>query len=58
MRPVLYGKARAVPSPINLIVSVDTLTFLKAYVDGAFFERIGGAVFSGMVFQRMHVFPQ
>jgi hypothetical protein len=30
MRPILYGKARAVPSPIDLIVSVDVLTLLKA----------------------------
>jgi hypothetical protein len=58
MRPILYGKARAIPSPINLIVSVDALVFLKAYVNGAFFEWIWGAVFSGMMLQRMHVFPE
>jgi hypothetical protein len=58
MRPILYGKAGAIPSPINLIVSVDALVFLKAQVNGAFFDWIGGAVFSSMVLERMHVFPE
>jgi hypothetical protein len=58
MRPILYGKARAIPFPINLIVAVDALAFLKAYINGAFFNGIWGAVFSGMVLQRMHVFPE
>jgi hypothetical protein len=57
MRPILYGKARAIPSPINLIVPMDTLAFLKAYINGAFFKWIWGTVFSGMVLQCMHVFP-
>jgi hypothetical protein len=37
VRPILYGKARSVLSPIDLIVSVDILTRLKAYINGAFF---------------------
>ncbi len=57
MRPILCGKARAIPSPKNLIVSVDALAFLKAHINRAFFKWIWGAVFSGMVLQRMHVFP-
>jgi hypothetical protein len=58
MRPILYGKARSVLSPIDLIVSVDVLTLLKAYINGAFFDRIWSAVFSCVVLQRMQVFPQ
>ena len=57
MRPILYGKARAILSPINLIVPVDVLVFLEANIDGTFFNWIWGAVFSGMVLQGMHVFP-
>jgi hypothetical protein len=57
MRPILYGKARAIPSPKNLIVSVDALAFLKAYINWAFFNWIWAAILSGMVLHRMHVLP-
>src|ERR1700678_364543 len=56
VRPKLYGKARAILSPVNLIVPVDVLVFLETNIDGAFFNWIWSAVFSGMVFQRVHVF--
>jgi hypothetical protein len=58
MGPKFHRKARAILSPINLIVPVDVLVFLEANIDGAFFNWIWGAVFSGMVLQRMHVFPE
>src|ERR1700735_4205411 len=40
MGPKLHGKARAVLSPINLVVPVDVLVFLEANIDGTFFNRI------------------
>src|ERR1700721_871758 len=58
IRPILYGKAGAVFSPEDLIVSVDPLTFLKAHINRTFFEGIGRAVFTGMVLQRVHVLGQ
>src|SRR5207253_11468843 len=58
MGPKLYRKAGTVLSPINLIVSMDTLTFLKTYVNGAFLDRIRCPVYPSVVLQRMHVFPE
>src|SRR5437899_2976757 len=58
MGPKLYRKAGTVLSPINLIVSMDTLTFLKTYVNGAFLDRIRRPVYPSVVLQRMHVFPE
>lgn len=58
MRSKLHGKARAIPSPINLIVPVDVLAFLKTDINRALLNRIGGAVFSRMVLQRMHVLAE
>ena len=58
MGPKLHGKARAVLSPINLIVSMNALAVLKTYVNGALLDRIRRAVFPGVVFQRMHVLPK
>jgi hypothetical protein len=58
MGPKLYRKAGAVLSPINFIVSMDALSFLKTYVNGALLERIRGAIRPSVVLQRMHVFPE
>jgi hypothetical protein len=55
--PKFDRKARAILSPINLIVSVNIFVFLEANIDGTFFNWIWGAVFSVMVFKRVHVFP-
>src|ERR1700677_4349360 len=48
VRPKLYRKARAVFSPINLIVPVDVRVVLETNIDRTFFNWIGRAVFSGM----------
>src|SRR5713101_8403330 len=58
MGPKLYRKAGAVLSPINLIVSMDALAFLKTDVNGALLDRIRPAVCPSVVLQRMHVFPE
>ena len=44
MGPKLYRKAGAVLSPINLIVSMDALSFLKTDVNGALLDWVRRAV--------------
>src|SRR5207253_9221330 len=58
MGPKLYRKAGAVLSPINLIVSMNALTFLKTLVNGALFDRIRRTVCTRVVLERMHVLPE
>ena len=55
VRPILHRKARAILSPIHLIISVHALAFLEAQIDRALFNGIGRAVFVGMMFQRMKI---
>src|SRR5215470_8990653 len=58
MRPKLHRKAGAVLSPIDLIVSMDALAFLKADVNGALLERVRRAVFPRVVLQCVHVLAE
>ena len=58
MGPKLYRKAGAVLSPINLIVSMDALSFLKTDVNGTLVDWVRRAVRPSVVLQRMHVFPE
>src|SRR5207249_10424647 len=56
MGPKLYRKAGAVLSPINLIVSMDALSFLKTYVNGTLLDWIRRAVHTSVCVQRNSVF--
>jgi hypothetical protein len=56
MRPILYGKATAIPSPENLVVSMDTNAFLEPQVNRALFEGIRRTVGPSMVLGLVHVF--
>ena len=58
MRPILDGKACAILSPKNLVISVYTLAFSKAQINRAFFDWIWRAISSGVVLQGMHIFPE
>ena len=55
VRPILHGKARAIFSPVHLIIAVHALVFLEPQIDGAFFDGIGRAVFAGVMLQRMKI---
>src|ERR1700733_13862902 len=58
MGPKLHRKARTILSPINLVVAMNALTFLKTDINGALLDRIGLAVCPSVVVQRMHILPQ
>src|SRR5262245_57395622 len=57
MGPNFDRKAAAVLFPINFVISMDVLSFLKTYVNRTFVDGIRRAVGPGMVRQRMHIFP-
>src|ERR1700752_3924034 len=57
MRPILYGKTTAIPSPENLVVSMDTCAFLKTQVNRTLLERIRRTVRPSVVLGLVHVFP-
>src|ERR1700683_2275066 len=58
MRPILYGEATAIPSPENLVVSMDAFAFLKTQVNGALLERVGRTVSPSVVLGLVHVLSQ
>jgi hypothetical protein len=56
MRPILDGKAGAVPSPENLVVSMDAFALFKTQIYGALLQRIWGTVRAGVMLGCVHVF--
>src|SRR6266567_4261590 len=58
MGPILHGKARAILSPENFVVSVNAFAFFETQVYGALLERIRSAIRASMVLCFVHVLSQ